>query len=180
MISLHHILLLASASLTLATPLVSTNPVDDDSLRITPCATVRCAAGYRCVATGKIAKCVPFLEVPDKSMLCGSSVCGEGLECCNSSCGICVKPGMMCTQQFCEKEEPVFPAPTTTSIVPMPTVTKTPGLGSKCGDKKCASNQVCCNSSCGICTPPGGACIALYCGKLDSEPVVAEEYRPVA
>lgn len=33
---------------------------------------------------------------------CGSNVCGEGEECCNASCGICVPKGGMCTQQYCE------------------------------------------------------------------------------
>ncbi|KAK3355585.1 hypothetical protein B0H65DRAFT_544831 [Neurospora tetraspora] len=32
---------------------------------------------------------------------CGKGTCAKGMECCNSSCGICVKPGGMCTQQFC-------------------------------------------------------------------------------
>jgi hypothetical protein len=33
---------------------------------------------------------------------CGAVVCGDGLECCNASCGICVPPGGSCTQQACE------------------------------------------------------------------------------
>jgi len=33
----------------------------------------------------------------------------------------------------------------------------------KCGATSCAAGQVCCNSSCGICTQPGGACIQLAC-----------------
>jgi hypothetical protein len=32
---------------------------------------------------------------------CGDSVCGQGLECCNASCGICVEPGGFCTQKAC-------------------------------------------------------------------------------
>lgn len=32
---------------------------------------------------------------------CGPTTCGAGLECCNSSCGICVPPGWACTQQEC-------------------------------------------------------------------------------
>ena len=39
-----------------------------------------------------------------------------------------------------------------------------PSGGSSCGTATCAAGQVCCNSSCGICTEPGGACIQLYCG----------------
>ncbi len=37
------------------------------------------------------------------------------------------------------------------------------GLGEDCGPKTCAAGEVCCNESCGICTPPGGGCIELYC-----------------
>jgi hypothetical protein len=33
---------------------------------------------------------------------CGARTCGEGLVCCNASCGICTKPDMACTQQACD------------------------------------------------------------------------------
>jgi len=33
-----------------------------------------------------------------------------------------------------------------------------------CGNKLCAPGLVCCNASCGICTPPGGFCTQQYCG----------------
>src|SRR5690606_16724460 len=32
------------------------------------------------------------------------------------------------------------------------------GGGAACGKVTCAVDQVCCNESCGICTPAGGAC----------------------
>ncbi len=32
-----------------------------------------------------------------------------------------------------------------------------------CGSKTCRNGQVCCNSSCGICTDPGDFCIQLAC-----------------
>ena len=32
-----------------------------------------------------------------------------------------------------------------------------------CGPAVCPPEQVCCNASCGICTPPGGACILIAC-----------------
>jgi hypothetical protein len=38
--------------------------------------------------------------------------------------------------------------------VPLPTA---------CGDVTCGSGRVCCNASCGICTPPGGVCIQIAC-----------------
>jgi hypothetical protein len=34
-----------------------------------------------------------------------------------------------------------------------------------CGDRLCPSGEVCCNHSCGICTPPGGMCIQEFCAK---------------
>jgi hypothetical protein len=37
------------------------------------------------------------------------------------------------------------------------------GGGERCGDTTCGAGQVCCNSSCGICTPPDGACIQIAC-----------------
>lgn len=33
-----------------------------------------------------------------KGVKCGTAICGAGLTCCNPLQGICVKPGMMCTQ----------------------------------------------------------------------------------
>lgn len=32
-----------------------------------------------------------------------------------------------------------------------------------CGPNTCAAGQVCCNASCGICTPPDGVCIQIAC-----------------
>jgi len=34
-----------------------------------------------------------------------------------------------------------------------------------CGDRICSGSEVCCNESCGICTPPGGSCIELACDR---------------
>ncbi|KAK0631198.1 hypothetical protein B0T14DRAFT_417318 [Immersiella caudata] len=153
--------LLATATLTLANPVALTSPdAAIETVRLTPCATVRCAAGYTCQAFGTRARCVP--NNPESRVQCGASLCASGLTCCNPSCGICTAPGMMCTQQVCtEKPDPI--------VEPKPKPTKTPappkGQGPKCGSARCDAGDVCCNDSCGICTPPGGACIMLYCGK---------------
>jgi len=32
-----------------------------------------------------------------------------------------------------------------------------------CGDTTCDAGMVCCNASCGICTPPDGVCIQIAC-----------------
>jgi hypothetical protein len=37
------------------------------------------------------------------------------------------------------------------------------GAGPACGKTTCPQDQECCNASCGICTPPGGACTQQAC-----------------
>ncbi len=37
------------------------------------------------------------------------------------------------------------------------------GEGPVCGPTRCASDEVCCNASCGICTAPDVGCVALAC-----------------
>jgi hypothetical protein len=37
----------------------------------------------------------------------------------------------------------------------------------RCGKKTCPAGQVCCNSSCGICTPPNGTCTDQDCKDPD-------------
>ena len=37
------------------------------------------------------------------------------------------------------------------------------GGGERCGDNTCGRGMVCCNASCGICTPPDAACIQIAC-----------------
>jgi hypothetical protein len=39
----------------------------------------------------------------------------------------------------------------------------TGGGGVTCGKNTCASGEVCCNASCGICTKPDSACIQIAC-----------------
>lgn len=39
----------------------------------------------------------------------------------------------------------------------------TGGEGPACGPVRCASDQVCCNASCGICTAPSEGCVAIAC-----------------
>jgi hypothetical protein len=35
--------------------------------------------------------------------------------------------------------------------------------GVQCGKVTCPDGQVCCNASCGMCTPPGGMCTRQFC-----------------
>jgi len=61
------------------------------------CNTCTCGAGGLIACTERA--CLPIGEV------CGPVVCGEGLVCCNSSCGICTPPGGFCTQQVCSEPQ---------------------------------------------------------------------------
>jgi len=45
--------------------------------------------------------------------------------------------------------------------------------GIPCGESTCGPGQVCCNASCGICTPPDGACIQMVCEPKDAGTVMA-------
>jgi hypothetical protein len=38
------------------------------------------------------------------------------------------------------------------------------GAGTPCGGSVCGAGEFCCNASCGICAPLGGACIQIACG----------------
>ncbi len=37
------------------------------------------------------------------------------------------------------------------------------GAAVRCGNNTCGAGEFCCNASCGICAPAGGACIQLFC-----------------
>ncbi|KAK3392685.1 hypothetical protein B0H63DRAFT_456392 [Podospora didyma] len=120
---------------------------------IDKCSLVRCASGTTCVVIANRAVCIPI----PKGEQCGTKVCPYGLTCCNASCGKCVEPGMMCTQEACLPLALTVPAPVApTAINPLPP-------RKQCGPTLCAVGDVCCNSSCGICTKPGGFCTQQFC-----------------
>ena len=100
-------------------------------------------------------------SVPE-GVQCGSVRCLQNEVCCNQSCGICTPRGGACTQQFCEPTEAPTPTPAS-SIGGSGGVGSSQGNGVLCGPNRCAVGELCCNQSCGICTPPGGACIELFC-----------------
>ncbi|TLD15716.1 uncharacterized protein PgNI_00753 [Pyricularia grisea] len=114
---------------------------------------------------------------------CGRTRCIGEQVCCNPTCSMCTAPGMMCTMQDCghlEGRPAVVKPPTVVAPLPhlssnksatepKPTKPATrpapkPMDGVACGKNTCAAGEVCCNSSCGICTPPDGACIMMFCG----------------
>jgi hypothetical protein len=63
-----------------------------------PCAAVLCMEGTSCEVIEGKPVCVPL----PGGQACGAVTCAKGFECCNSSCGTCVRPGMSCIQIACE------------------------------------------------------------------------------
>lgn len=101
---------------------------------------------------------------------CGDTTCGEGLLCCNASCGICTPPDGACIQVICGPtgEDASTPdANVPDAKAPDANVPDANPGGEPCGDTTCGDGLVCCNASCGICTPPDGACIQVLCGRAD-------------
>ncbi|TLS22816.1 uncharacterized protein PpBr36_06448 [Pyricularia pennisetigena] len=113
---------------------------------------------------------------------CGRATCIGEQVCCNPTCSTCTAPGMMCTMQDCGhlSDPPAFPKPPTVaapgprlsiskvmtrpnSTKPAPYAAPKPKDGVACGKNTCAADEVCCNASCGICTPPKGGCIMMFC-----------------
>lgn len=81
----------------------------------------------------------------------------------------------LCAHPFCGGF-PGFPCPEGLTCVDDPTDDCDPEAGGAdcagvcvlesgpaCGDKTCAPGTVCCNASCGICTPPGDVCTQQAC-----------------
>jgi len=105
------------------------------------CNTVKCSAGHHCELQDVVcvrAPCPPLPAcVPDDP--CANLDCANGCEL------IDCKPGATCVED----------AQGNGSCVP--------STGPDCGSNTCAAGQVCCNASCGICTPPDGVCIQLAC-----------------
>jgi hypothetical protein len=94
-------------------------------------------AGIRCPGAGKC--------VDDPSDSCdptsGGADCG----------GMCV-----CIQNvLCVRGSHFDSSPAVCACVPNP--------GVSCGAVTCPANTYCCNASCGICAPPGVACIQIAC-----------------
>ena len=114
---------------------VAGNPVDISDRQVNKCAVVLCPAEHVCKVINGAPTCVPI----SSGKACGPTICAEGLQCCNASCGICTKPGQGCTKQAC--------------------------LGPSCGPNVCAFGEQCCNPSCGYCTKPLEACTMEACLK---------------
>ena len=68
--------------------------------------------------------------------------------------GLCVCPP---NNKLCVKGDVFNGDPAVCACVPAPPP------GPTCGSNTCAAGQFCCNPSCGICAPKGGACIQIAC-----------------
>jgi len=130
--------------------------------RLSPCATVRCAAGTHCVAKGKTASCVADEPTCTTDADCRlyDNYC-DGCACnalsTSSPDPFCSGTIVNCFAQPCGGKTAVCKG----GVCAVADSTTTGGTA--CGSTTCPSGQVCCNSSCGICTPPGGMCIQLAC-----------------
>jgi hypothetical protein len=100
-----------------------------------PCAVVRCAAGTHC-------------EVVENE--CTTKRCDPTAQCVPDDVYGCelidCRPGYTCVEDAAGNGSCVAE-----------------GTGVACGSNTCAAGEVCCNASCGICTPPDGACIQIAC-----------------
>jgi hypothetical protein len=106
----------------------------------TDCAPVKlmCPAGYK------------IKELPSCNLVCvplQGSECHEDADCGPIYCvtSPCVQP--ICRGRLCVE----------------PKSKPSDGGGPRCGDGHCGHGEICCNDSCGICSPPDGVCIQTVC-----------------
>jgi hypothetical protein len=144
-------------------------PVPEDP-GTNPCNAVRCAKGTHCElrpVTCVRAPCPPIAECVADGPRCGGIA---GIPCagggtCEDDPGDSCDPrrggadcGGICACRViadCSNGTIWDPSPSVCACLP--------AKAEKCGSKTCPSGQVCCNASCGICTPPGNACIQIAC-----------------
>jgi hypothetical protein len=137
-----------------------------------PCAAVLCPEGTRCVVTTRPCRsadcadrgeCVP-LEKPVRCGGVGALRCPGAGACVDDPSDDCDprRGGTDCAG-VCSCAAGDCPAGTTFDARPSVCACMAPGGGVVCGLGICARGLVCCNPSCGICTPPGGVCIQQVC-----------------
>lgn len=110
-----------------------------------------CTEGYEFDDSPAVCGCVPIVTDPCAAVRCRGGYHCEAVE-GKASCVPDVNP---CAAVLCEAGSNCVVQNGQAQCVPATTVT--------CGSVMCAAGQVCCNSSCGICTPPGGVCIQIAC-----------------
>jgi hypothetical protein len=151
------------------------------------CAAVRCVAGTHCEADAGSATCVadgPFCGGIAGIACPGAGTCGDnpgdGCDPNNGGAdcgGICSCNALgLCESGFvwnsspevcgCVLENPCIatlcPVNTTCEVIDGNATCLSDG-SQECGSAKCGKGTTCCNASCGICTPPGFACIQIAC-----------------
>ena len=92
--------------------------------------------------------------VGERKAFVGRAVCTY---CCNASCSLCVQFGMSCTQQVCST------AAQATEEEPIEVDHGGFHFDQPCGNTVCTGGNFCCNASCSICAPRGGACTQQIC-----------------
>lgn len=137
-----------------------TTAADEAAAKRNPCATVRCAAGTHCEVKKGRAACVADVQACSTDSDCRlfDNYC-DGCACnalsATSPDPVCTGSTVACFVQPCMGKTAVCKS----GVCQVADAT----AGEACGSTTCPSGQVCCNSSCGICTPPGGVCIQLAC-----------------
>jgi hypothetical protein len=79
---------------------------------------------------------------------CAAAACGDSCTLCDPSDADCVETH---DSKYCDRNG------TCKAEVPKC------AAGEACGSVTCDAGEVCCNESCGVCTPPGGACTQQLC-----------------
>jgi hypothetical protein len=127
-----------------------------------PCDTFACPPDRVCRSVDGKATCEPVQQDP---ATCAVALCPPGTYCDDSTGNVeCLeKPscdGVKCEGgTHCEvREVQCIRAP----CPPQPTCVPD-AEGQPCGDNVCGAGTFCCNPSCGICAPKGGACTQQFC-----------------
>lgn len=100
---------------------------------------------------------------------CGATLCGEGTECCNASCGICTPPGRVCIQLACSPATVGTTCAATTCLVGE-TCMETP-KGAVCVPPE--------ESPCNLVDCPPNAICQVLAGAASCAPVPVEPIAPV-
>ncbi len=174
--------------------------VVEDCTEPDACAAVRCAAGTVCeVQPDGTAACVPngtFCGGIAGFVCAGEGECvDDPTDDCDpnmggADCGgLCVCNAIgLCVDGFVWDESPevcgCVPVdggdvnPCAYTLCPINTTCElqngeavcVPADAQQCGNATCDAGQVCCNWSCGICTPPDGVCTQQFCGEEPQQP----------
>jgi len=180
----HWCLALTIAAAAAAGCIYTPDPIvnDDGTLNGEECGDIHCAPGLAC-CNESCGICAPIggyctPQQCDGEFTCADVPCGAGTHCemvetacLNPPCELipnCVVDegltpdcdNVTCGAGFhCELVQPT--CPTTAPCPQIPQCVIDPGVA--CGDINCAPGLVCCNASCGICTPPGAFCTQQAC-----------------